>query len=98
VTAVPTVVVLTPDQLTELVRGAVATGVAEALAAAAPASAPAGDRLTVKEASALLQCSPRSVHRLLAVGRLRATKLTAGGSSRLLIAKHSVDALLAEGP
>lgn len=95
-TAAASVVVLTPEQLTELVRSAVAAAVAEVLAVSGPATPPERDRLTTAEAAQACRCSERQIRRLLSSGRLRATRLTSGGSSRLLITKRSVDALLAE--
>lgn len=46
------------------------------------------------EAADLLHCSTRHVNRLIATGRLQATRVTPGGSSRVLISRASVDALL----
>lgn len=92
-----TFAVITPEQLEALVRDAVASGVAEALAAnAPPRRAQGSDRLTVTEAAEALRCSPRQVRRLVSSGRLRATKIASGGSSRVLVTRGSVDALLAE--
>ena len=63
----------------------------------AGARAPSNERLTINEAAAALHCSTRNVRRLIATGRLRATKVANAGSSRLLITKRSVAALLEDG-
>jgi excisionase family DNA binding protein len=64
----------------------------------APASAPAPllDYLTVGEAAKVLRCSTKTVRRHIALGRLQATRAE-GGSSRVLIARRSVERLLAAG-
>ncbi len=52
--------------------------------------------LSLKEAAEVLRTSERNVRRLISTGRLRATKLGTGGSSRVLIARVELDRLLAE--
>ena len=52
--------------------------------------------LTIAEAALELRCSQKTVRRMLATGRLHATKLAAGGSSRVLIARAEVARFLAE--
>jgi excisionase family DNA binding protein len=89
------------DPLTALIRAAVRAELdllrAELAAEQPAASPPRGpERLTIGEAARELRCSERQVRRLLATGRLRATKLAMGGSSRALIARAELDRLLAE--
>jgi len=50
--------------------------------------------LTIREAAELLRCSPRSLHRKLALGELTAQRAKSGGSARVLIARADVDRLL----
>jgi excisionase family DNA binding protein len=72
---------------------------ARILAAGAPkASKPRQEsgRMTVVAAAKKLGCSTRHVRRLVATGRLRSSKLTQGGSSRLFILREDVVRLLAE--
>jgi excisionase family DNA binding protein len=83
------IVVLSPDQLTELVRSAVRAE----LAAAAPSRAPQSEHVTVMEAAQLIGCSERHVGRLVRVGRLAATRLQLSGSSRVRVSRRSVEQL-----
>lgn len=94
--AVTHIVVLTPHELAEIVRRAVAEALALIGTQATNTHALTSKRLTIEEAANSLRCSPRQVRRLLATGRLRATRIASGGSSRVLVTKRSVDALLAE--
>jgi excisionase family DNA binding protein len=58
---------------------------------------PKPEHLTAREAAAALRCSDRHVRRLVATGQLSAmTKLGQGGSSRLLVPRSAVEALLAQ--
>lgn len=59
-------------------------------------SRPDTNRLTVKEAAEEIGCSTRQVRRLVATGRLRSSKLTHGGSSRLFLLREDVARVLAE--
>lgn len=77
-------VVLTPEQLEQLVRSAVR---AELAAQRNPQPA----QMSVLEAAHALGCTERHVRRLVRVGRIRATKLTNGGSSRVRIARADIE-------
>lgn len=50
--------------------------------------------LTLKEAAAMLRCHTSTVKRFIAQGRLKATQLASGGTSRVLVCRASVEALL----
>jgi excisionase family DNA binding protein len=53
--------------------------------------------LTVAEAAKQLRCCERQVRKLIAAGRLNATKLAHGGSSRVLISQEAIDQLVHSG-
>jgi excisionase family DNA binding protein len=88
------IIVTSSEQLTELIEAAVSRALVNQRAVAPAPLARA--RLTVIETAEILRCSPRQVRRLIALGRLRASKLEKGGSSRVLIARSEVDRLIAE--
>lgn len=94
--AVPAVVVLTPEQLADLVSGAVAKGVAQAIGLAGPVREAVRDHVKIGEAASALGVSTRQVRRLISAGRLQASKLATGGSSRVLIARAEIERLLSE--
>ncbi len=89
------IVLLTPEQLSELIEQAVARALTahEAKSARPPR---ASARLTVDEAAAELRCNPRHVRRLVSLGRLRAAKIGTGGRARLLIDRSDIETLLQE--
>lgn len=88
------IIVTSSEQLAELIEAAVSRALVHQRAEAPAPLARA--RLTVAETAEILRCSPRHVRRLIALGRLRASKLEKGGSSRVLIARSEVDRLIAE--
>jgi excisionase family DNA binding protein len=91
---IPPIIVTSSEQLAELIEAAVSHAL---LNQRSEAPAPlARARLTVDETAEILRCSPRLVRRLIALGRLHASKLEKGGSSRVLIARSEVDRLIAE--
>lgn len=51
---------------------------------------------TPAEAASVLRTSTRTIHRLIAHGRLRPAKLASGGSSRLLIHRSAIERLIAD--
>lgn len=51
---------------------------------------------TLAEAAKALRSSPRTVRRLLAAGRLRAAKLSLGGSARVLVPRVELERLVRE--
>lgn len=70
---------------------------AEIRALSRPAPAPSKHpRLTIAETAAELRCHPRTVRTYVATGRLTEVRLTASGSSRALITRESIEALLRE--
>ena len=74
----------------------IADAIARRIAAVArPASRPPA-HLTVSEVARELRQSERSVRRLVATGRLQAAKTMQGGSSRVLVSRASLDALLGQ--
>ena len=75
------VITMTADELAALVEGAVARGVAKALAEHAPKRT-GPERLTVPEVADELRCSERTVWRRLEVKTLRA--LHDGGQTYVL--------------
>ena len=87
------IVVLSPAELDALIRSTVRE---ELAAHRLEPCTPGLEILSVSEAADLLRCSARSVRRMLSTGRLRASKLASGGSSRLLIARAEVERLLRE--
>lgn len=54
------------------------------------------DHLTVREAAGVLRCGEHNVRRLVRKGLLENAGLTRGGSSRVLIPRASLEALLAK--
>jgi excisionase family DNA binding protein len=57
---------------------------------------PSMTQYTVKEAADVLRCSPRHLRKLIAVGRLKVTRLTQGGSARIRIPKSEIERILRE--
>lgn len=89
------IVVMLPDELESLVMRAVeralaAAHVPESQSCAEPAL------VTLGECAKELRCSQSKVRRLLNSGRLKASRLASGGSSRVLITRASIETLLAE--
>lgn len=75
------VVVLTPDQLTQIITDAVCNGISQAMQAIPP---PMDEEkyLTVSEAAAILKCSVRNIYTMLNDGVL--TKHCLNGKTLLL--------------
>jgi len=90
-------VVLAAADVEAMIARAVGEAVDRALATRKPGSADRSPRLTVDQAAAELHCHPRTVRRYIATGRLRIVRLATGGSSRVLIDRASLEALLAAG-
>lgn len=76
----------------------IAEAVASRMAALPPAQAQTTHptHVTYGEAAELLRCSTRWVRHLVAVGRLRATRVGTGPRPRTLIPRACVEQLLAE--
>jgi excisionase family DNA binding protein len=55
---------------------------------------PGPARLSVREVAAELRCSERQVRRLIAAGQLNASRFTKGGSSRVMVARASLERLI----
>lgn len=89
------IAVMTLEQLETLLER-VALRVVALMPAPGPVArdeSPAG----IAEAAKLLGCSQRQVRRLIACGRLEASKLNPGGSSRVLVSRTSIAKLRAQG-
>ncbi len=80
-------VVVSVTDLADMIEAAVAR--AMVAHAKRPTELPAGEHLTVTEAATHLRCSPRTVRRRIALGKLVATA-SAGGSERVLVSRASV--------
>jgi excisionase family DNA binding protein len=81
------------EALRSLIRDVVREELAQALARISQPQPESSARLTVEEAAKLLKCSTRSVRRYIEQGRLRASRATHGGGSRVLISRDSVEEL-----
>jgi excisionase family DNA binding protein len=90
------VVHLSERELAELIAVAVRRELASQRPV--PAHAARNERLTIKEAAERLRCSERHVRRLIALQRLSATRLTAGGSSRVMVSRASLERLIGGEP
>lgn len=86
------IVVVSSEQLAQLVREAVRAELAQLRPEPA---ASAHELLSVQEAAERLRCSTRQVRRYVTLGRLRSTKLGTR-SARLRIPRAEVERLLAE--
>lgn len=75
------VILLTPDELKQIISDAVCVGVSQAMQSA-PAAKENEPYLTIKEAAALLRCSTRHIYSLLSDGKLR--KYIISGKTLLL--------------
>lgn len=84
-TAAPQVVVMSPDQLTEIVEAAVAKAVRQAMASTARADGDTGHAWPrLSEAAKILGCSPATLSRLAASGQVPASALMPCGRSKRL--------------
>jgi excisionase family DNA binding protein len=91
-------IIVPAPQLEALIEGAIRRALTAPSALPAPAGAtePPGPA-TVREAAQYLACSERQIRRLIRTGRLAASRITPGGSSRVLIDRASIQRVLAEG-
>lgn len=87
------VVQMTVGELETLIERASERAAARALEALRADLAPKKEHLTVREAAASLHYDERHIRRLVAVGQLPRVKL-GGGSSRVLIPRRAVEAML----
>lgn len=87
--------VVTPEELRAMVREEMRVVLREERAATkAP---PLNQLLSVDDAARALNTSASTIRRLVSVGRLRATKLSTGGSSRLRIPRSEVERARVDG-
>jgi excisionase family DNA binding protein len=67
------------------------------LLAIIPPPAPPSPTLGIRAAAELLNCSVRTVHRLIVARELPASRISHRGASRVVIARADLEALLARG-
>lgn len=88
-------VVLTPEQLAELVESAVERALARHQGAVSQPSA-LPTHLTMAEAAGVLRCSTRWVRQLVSDGRLPAARVGTSRRSHVRISRTAVERLLAD--
>ncbi|MDB4988670.1 MAG: Helix-turn-helix domain [Myxococcaceae bacterium] len=89
-------VVLTQEQLAQLIESAVTQALQRFQAAAAPAAPKQHAHLTVNEAADRIRCSPRWVRQLLSDGRLPTVKVGTTRTSHVRIPSAAVERLIAD--